>query len=84
MSLDMLLQVLRTLEGLPTEVTFVRLQRHMDADMGGDVVALNGGGVAVSPLTRQVEVIGTLAAYVTLADVFLDCDVSAKALSTSR
>jgi hypothetical protein len=33
MSLDVLLQVLRSLEGLATEVTLVRLERDMDANV---------------------------------------------------
>lgn len=71
MRLDMLLQILGPLEGLAAEVTFVRLQGHMDADVGGDVVALDGGGAAVGPSTGQVEVVGALASDVALAHMFL-------------
>jgi hypothetical protein len=46
MSLDVLLQVLRTLEGLSAEITFVRLERDVDSDVGGNVVALDSGGTA--------------------------------------
>lgn len=68
----MLLQVLRTLEGLATELTFVRLQRHVDSDVGGDVVALDGGGTARLPSTGQVEVVGALATNMLLANVLLN------------
>jgi hypothetical protein len=71
MGLDVLLQVLRALEGLATEVALVRLQGDMDTNMGGDVVALDGGGVAVAPLASQVQVVGALATDMALADVFL-------------
>lgn len=71
MGLDMLLQILRPLEGLATEVTLVWLQGNMHANVGGDVVALDGGGVAVAPLASQVQVVGALTADMALADVFL-------------
>lgn len=71
MSLDVLLQVLRTLEGLSAKVTFMRLQGDMDANMGGDVVALDGGSPAIPPATSQVQVIRAFATYVTLADMLL-------------
>ena len=72
MSFDVLLQVLRTLKGLSAKVTFVRLQRHMDANMGGDMVALDRGSPAVSPATSQVQIIRTLTTYVSLADMLLE------------
>jgi hypothetical protein len=68
-SLDVLLQVLRTLEGLPTEVAFVRLQWNVDSDVGGDVVTLDSCGSALIPSAGQVEVVRTLAADMLLADV---------------
>lgn len=69
--LDMFLQVLRPLEGLAAEITLVRLQGHMHADVRGDMVTLDGGRVASAPLAGQVEVIRALAANMALADVFL-------------
>jgi hypothetical protein len=72
MGLDVLLQVLRALEGLATEVALVWLQGDMDANMGGDVIALDGGGVAVAPLAGQVQVVGALATDMALADVFVE------------
>lgn len=70
--LDMLLQVLRALEALATEVALVRLQRDMDTNMRGDVVALNSGGTAEVPTTGQVEIVGALATDMALADVLLE------------
>ena len=67
----MLFQILRTLESLAAEVAFVRLQRHVDTNVRGDVVALDRGGATVAPLARQVQVIGALASYVPFTYVFL-------------
>jgi hypothetical protein len=50
----MLLQILRTLERLSTEVTFVWFQRDVDTDVGGDVVTLDSGGAARVPTTGAV------------------------------
>ena len=71
MCLDMFLQILRTLEGLSTEVTLVGFQGHMYSDMRSDMIALDGGSSATAPLAGQVEVICALATYVTFTDVFL-------------
>jgi hypothetical protein len=71
MRLDMLLQILRPLEGLAAEVAFVRLQRDVHADVRGDVVTFHRRRAAIAPLAGQVEVVGTLATNVTLADMVL-------------
>lgn len=71
MSLHMLLQILRTLECLPTEVALVRLQGNVDTDMRGDVVTLDRRCTAASPLAGEVKVISALATDMALADVFL-------------
>lgn len=78
MRLDVLLEVLRPLEGLPTVVALVGLQRDMDADVRGDVIALDGGCMAAAPRTGEVQVVGALAAYVTLAHVLLSQSRSAR------
>lgn len=70
--LDMLLQVLGALEGLATELTLVRLEGHMDADVRGDVVTLDSGGSARVPLASEVQVVGALAADMALTDVLLE------------
>lgn len=69
-SLDMLLQILRTLEGLPTEVTFVRLQRNVDSDVGSDMITLDSGSSARVPSTGEVQVICALSSDMFLADMF--------------
>lgn len=69
--LDMLLQILRTLEGLAAEVTLMWLEGNVDSDVRGNVVALDGGGPARAPLAGQVEVVGALATDMAFADVVL-------------
>ncbi len=69
--LDMLLQVLRTLECLATEIASMRLERNVDADVRGDVVAFDDGNMAIGPTTGQVEVVGTLATNMPLANMVL-------------
>lgn len=51
--LHMLLQILRALEGLPAEFALVRLERNVDTDMRGDVVAFDGCGSAGAPCTGK-------------------------------
>jgi hypothetical protein len=69
--LDVLLQVLRTLEGLSAEITFVWLERDVDSNVGSDMVALDSGGAAGVPSTGEVQVVGALSADMLLADVLL-------------
>lgn len=71
MRLDMLLEILRTLERLSAKLALVRLQRYMDTDVRGDVVAFNRCGAAATPLASQVEVIRAFPTDVALANVFL-------------
>lgn len=52
MGFDVLLEILRTLERLSTEVAFVRLERDVDADVRGDVVTFDGGSATITPLAR--------------------------------
>jgi hypothetical protein len=40
--LNVLLEILRSLESLATEVALMRLKGNVDADMGCDVIALDG------------------------------------------
>lgn len=70
--LDMLFQILGTLECLATEVTSMRLQGHMDANVRGNVVAFDDGYVAIGPSTFQVEVIGAFPTDVDFANVVLN------------
>lgn len=69
--LDMLLQVLGALEGLSTEATLVRLERDVDTNVGGDVVALDRAGVASLPATDEVQVVGALPSDMSLAEMLL-------------
>jgi len=69
--LDVLLQVLRTFEGLAAELTLVRLQGHMHTDVGSDVVSLDGGSAARVPLASEVEIVGALATNMALTDVLI-------------
>jgi hypothetical protein len=68
-SLHMFLQILRSLEGLPTEIALVRLQGNVDSDMGCDMIALDGSGTARIPSTREVQVICALPSDMFFADV---------------
>ena len=45
-SLDVLLKILRSLEGFATEVALMRLEGNVDSDMRGDVITLDGGNAA--------------------------------------
>ena len=69
--LDVLLQVLWTLEALAAVRALVWLQWNVYADVGGDVVTLDGCGTAVNPSTGQVQVVGRFAPDVALADVLI-------------
>ena len=70
-SLDMLLQVLRTFEGLATEFASMRLQGNMDANVGGDVVSLDNGDATVTPRAGQIQIVGTLTADMIFAHMVL-------------
>lgn len=65
------LEILWTLERLATEVTLVRLQGHVNADVRGHVITLYGCCTASAPLAREVEIVGTFAANMTVAQVIL-------------
>jgi HAMP domain-containing protein len=70
-SLDVLLEILGALERLATEVALMRLQRHVNADVRSNVITLDGGSAAVTPLARQIQVVGALAPNVALTYVIL-------------
>ena len=70
--LDVLLQILWTLEALAAEGTLVWLERNVDTNMRSDVIALDGGGTAVRPSAGEVQVVGRLAANMALADVLIE------------
>ena len=62
--LHMFLQILGTLEVLATKRATMGLERDMDADVRGDVVALHHLCATGAPRTCQAEVVSTLAANV--------------------
>lgn len=70
--LDVLLQVLGTLEALATEVALVRLERNMDTDVRRDVVALDGGCAAIVPAAGQIEIVSALATDMALTNVVIE------------
>ena len=76
MCLDMFLQILWSLEGLATEFTLVRFERNVDSNVRGNVVALDGGGSALAPCARQVEVVGRFSADVSFTYMLLSSMVS--------
>lgn len=69
--LDMLLQVLRALEVLPAQRAAMRFEWDVDANMGGDVIALHHLRAARPPRTSQAEIVGALATDVFFAKMFL-------------
>jgi len=75
MSLDMLLQVLRSFEGFAAKVAFVRLEWNMHANVRSDVITLDGGGTAVPPLAGEVQIVGALSTDMTLANMVLNCSL---------
>ena len=72
MGLDMLLQVLRTLESLSAEIAFVWLQRDVDSNVGGDMITLDSSGTAGIPTAGEVQVVCALSSDMLLADVVLE------------
>jgi hypothetical protein len=72
----MLLEILRSLEGLATEVTLMWLQRNMDSHVGSDVVSLHCGSSASTPLAGEIEVVGRLATDMALTYVILRNGIS--------
>jgi hypothetical protein len=71
MGLDVLLEILGPFECFATEVALVRLQRYVNTNVRSDVVTFHSSRAAVTPLTSQVQVVGTLAANMTLTDMVL-------------
>ena len=71
MGFDMLLEILRPLEGLTTELASMRLEWYVNTDVRGDVIALYDSDTTVRPCASQVEIVGAFATNVGLADVVL-------------
>ena len=49
----------------------MRLQRYVNTDVRCDVVAFHNGDATGTPGTSEVEIVGTLATDMVLANVFL-------------
>jgi hypothetical protein len=81
--LDMLLQVLRTLKRLATELTLVRLQGNVNTNVRGYVITLDSGSSAWVPLASQVKVVCALATNMALTDVLVESLRSRELLVTS-
>ena len=71
MGFDMLLEILRPLESLTTELASMRLEWYMNTDVRGDVIALYDSDTTVRPCASQVKIVGAFATNVGLADVVL-------------
>lgn len=69
MCLNVLLEILGPLESLSTEIAFVWLERNVDSNVGGNMVAFNSGSPALVPSTGEVQVVCALASDVLLANV---------------
>jgi tripartite-type tricarboxylate transporter receptor subunit TctC len=70
-SLHVLLEILRAFESLTAEITLMRFQRDVNANVRSNVIAFDGGGAAVTPLAGQIQIVGTLATDMALANVIL-------------
>ena len=76
MGLDMLLEILRPLEGLTTKLASMRLEWYVNTDVRGDMITLYDGDTTVTPCASQVKIVGALATNVSLADMVLGGTVS--------
>ncbi len=71
MCLDVFLEILRTLERLAAKVAAMGLQRDVNTNVGGDVIAFDDLNAAGAPCALQIEVVGALATDVVLTHVIL-------------
>lgn len=71
----MLLEILRAFEGFTAEIALMRFQRHVNTNMGSNVIPLDSGSTTVAPLAGQVQVVGTLATNMSLANMVLQRSV---------
>jgi hypothetical protein len=69
--LDMLLEILWTLESFTAKVTLVWLEGDMHSNMRRDMIALDSGSTTVAPLASQVQVVGAFATDMAFANVVL-------------
>lgn len=71
MCFHVLLQILRSLESFATEFTLVRLQGHMNPNVGSDMISFDRRGTTVAPLTSQIEVVSGFATNMLLTNMLL-------------
>jgi hypothetical protein len=71
MCLDMLLQILRSLECLLTEFTLVWLEWNVDPNMRGNMISLDCSGPAGPPSARQTQIVSTFASDMNIAQVVI-------------
>lgn len=69
--LDMLFQILRTLESLSTGRALVRLEWNMHSNMRSDMIPLHSSRLTGAPAAGQVQVVGAFATDMLLTDVVL-------------
>lgn len=69
--LDMLLQILRSLECLLTKFTLVWLEWNVDSNMRGNMISLDCSGPAGPPSARQTQIVSTFAPDMNIAQVVL-------------
>jgi hypothetical protein len=80
--LDVLLEILRSLEGFAAKVALVGLERDVHANVRSDVITLDSRCAAIAPLTSEVQVVGALAADMALADVVIKLLCGGASLTT--
>ena len=72
----MLLEILGALEGLAAALALMRLERNVDTNVRGHVIALDGARPARVPLAGEVLVACALAPNMPFTDVLLERRVS--------
>ena len=72
MRFDMFFQILWTFEALATEPACMRFERHMYANMRGNVIPFHGDCVAIIPCTGETQIIARFAADMCFADMIVE------------
>lgn len=71
--LDMLLQILGTLEGLSASRALVGFEWNMHSDMRSDMIPLHCGGPAAAPCAGQIQIVGTFPTDMAFTNMLLWC-----------
>lgn len=72
----MLFQILRSFKSLAAISTTMRLVRNVNANMRGDMVALDRSDLAVIPVTIEGQIVSDLATDMIVGQMSLDIRVS--------